>query len=495
MKPFPLWRVITLAVLSLFVLPTLQAEARPKYTQQQLQQIIKRARAQAVRKALNKNKRLNDYQRRKKALLAKLRKGKCKKKKNIITKKYDNHCIKLRKGKEAVYINGKYKPVLSAGHVVYKGLQKAFRKLGKEFKKLGKNIDKLTAKIKQKTSKDYMNKIKAFKKKAEAEAKKFFKGKRGVIIKKIAMLAKKKIMAAKKFMKPKMKKKLLKILKTKKSAKAVKRLMYVEKTAAGMGKAIAKAAAFAAARIVGFAALKVTYNCWRYNGEKKRSCFQKELTVGTREVLFRLTATFIAIILDMTVIEPLSHTAASSVSAALAAATAGIGAAAYPIVYVSCSVSGNLSVWAVFSQVLKPEYNKLFVTVRADVNKFFGQLVRNVPKNLLRCWGGAKVCGAKCAHGQYQDKKNQCWSCPNGYKIKKKRNPLVCRGKVDVKAKYLSKGKLFKKCPQGGFFDPRKGGQCWKCPRGFKRTVYPVHKNSACRGWKEVKAKRRGRAS
>lgn len=44
------------------------------------------------------------------------------------------------------------------------------------------------------------------------------------------------------------------------------------------------------------------------------------------------------------------------------------------------------------------------------------------------------------------------------------------------KAKYH--GKTF--CPKGAFFDPRKGGQCWSCPAGTHRTLFPVTGKAAC---------------
>lgn len=34
-------------------------------------------------------------------------------------------------------------------------------------------------------------------------------------------------------------------------------------------------------------------------------------------------------------------------------------------------------------------------------------------------------------------------------------------------------------CPRG-FFDPRNGGECWECPSGFNRTVFPVTAANAC---------------
>lgn len=45
-------------------------------------------------------------------------------------------------------------------------------------------------------------------------------------------------------------------------------------------------------------------------------------------------------------------------------------------------------------------------------------------------------------------------------------------------AKASNHGKTF--CPKGAFFDPRKGGQCWSCPTGTHRTIFPVTGATAC---------------
>jgi len=37
-----------------------------------------------------------------------------------------------------------------------------------------------------------------------------------------------------------------------------------------------------------------------------------------------------------------------------------------------------------------------------------------------------------------------------------------------------------KPCPKGSFFDPRKGGECWDCPSGTHRTIFPVNEGKAC---------------
>jgi hypothetical protein len=35
-------------------------------------------------------------------------------------------------------------------------------------------------------------------------------------------------------------------------------------------------------------------------------------------------------------------------------------------------------------------------------------------------------------------------------------------------------------CPKGTFFDLRKGGECWSCPKGWNRTIFPVDGDKAC---------------
>ncbi|CAN0562108.1 unnamed protein product, partial [Laminaria digitata] len=35
-------------------------------------------------------------------------------------------------------------------------------------------------------------------------------------------------------------------------------------------------------------------------------------------------------------------------------------------------------------------------------------------------------------------------------------------------------------CPRGQFFDPRKGGECWSCPKRTYRTTRAVTSPQAC---------------
>ena len=54
------------------------------------------------------------------------------------------------------------------------------------------------------------------------------------------------------------------------------------------------------------------------------------------------------------------------------------------------------------------------------------------------------------------------------------------------------------KCTGREFFDPRKGGECWSCPKGTNRTAYAVNSDRACSkpGYtKKKKGNRKGKSS
>ncbi|MDP6708966.1 MAG: hypothetical protein QF893_21695, partial [Alphaproteobacteria bacterium] len=88
-----------------------------------------------------------------------------------------------------------------------------------------------------------------------------------------------------------------------------------------------------------------------------------------------------------------------------------------------------------------------------------------------------------CPRGSFFDprKGGECWSCPSGYK--RSLAPVTAKnacaksvfGKT-ARAKYRGKHG----CGRGQFFDPRKGGECWSCPSGYKRSLAPVTATNAC---------------
>ena len=91
----------------------------------------------------------------------------------------------------------------------------------------------------------------------------------------------------------------------------------------------------------------------------------------------------------------------------------------------------------------------------------------------------------KCPRGQFLHVLNQtCYSCPKGYR--RSPDPRVGGKKACVKrtkdrwARGRYRGKPSRFCAKGSFFDPRKGGECWSCPKGWHRTINPVTSGKAC---------------
>lgn len=83
-------------------------------------------------------------------------------------------------------------------------------------------------------------------------------------------------------------------------------------------------------------------------------------------------------------------------------------------------------------------------------------------------------------------KGGECWKCPanrprrTAYAVTSDKACATAHvfGEQLSKASYVRKVKT---CKDGAFWDPRKGGECWKCPSGYGRTVsFPVNGNKAC---------------
>jgi hypothetical protein len=88
-----------------------------------------------------------------------------------------------------------------------------------------------------------------------------------------------------------------------------------------------------------------------------------------------------------------------------------------------------------------------------------------------------------CQRGSFFDprKGGECWSCPQGYK--RTLAPVTANNACQRPARTTTARAGFQRkpgCPRGSFFDPRKGGECWACPGGFKRSLAPVTANNAC---------------
>ena len=90
----------------------------------------------------------------------------------------------------------------------------------------------------------------------------------------------------------------------------------------------------------------------------------------------------------------------------------------------------------------------------------------------------------KCPSGSFFDiGKWSCYSCPSGY-----RRTLAAIGsdRACAKRDKTVRGKFGKAsymgpvCPKGSFFDGIRGGECRKCPAGYKRTIAHVDTKTAC---------------
>jgi hypothetical protein len=84
--------------------------------------------------------------------------------------------------------------------------------------------------------------------------------------------------------------------------------------------------------------------------------------------------------------------------------------------------------------------------------------------------------------GGFGPHKGKCYKCPKGYRHD------VTKGYGSSKICYKKHGpwKSLPKfhndyyCKSGQFGDPRKGGECWSCPSGYRRSAAPVTSDNAC---------------
>jgi len=85
--------------------------------------------------------------------------------------------------------------------------------------------------------------------------------------------------------------------------------------------------------------------------------------------------------------------------------------------------------------------------------------------------------------GSFHDPRNggECWSCPRGYK-----RTLEAVTSSKACAKDLIFGPFSKATYHGssncdkGFYDPIRGGTCWTCPSGYERSIHAVTSEKAC---------------
>lgn len=99
----------------------------------------------------------------------------------------------------------------------------------------------------------------------------------------------------------------------------------------------------------------------------------------------------------------------------------------------------------------------------------------------------AKLVGGRCPSGSFFDiiRGGECWSCPSGYRrttFSVEDKGWACETGANIFELKKSAATFVKKgvCEPGSIFDPRNGGECWTCPTGTLRTVFPINEASAC---------------
>lgn len=88
-----------------------------------------------------------------------------------------------------------------------------------------------------------------------------------------------------------------------------------------------------------------------------------------------------------------------------------------------------------------------------------------------------------CKPGQFFDTWDggACWKCPSGFvRTAHHVNSASGCSKVIPAESKRATVRGIAKCEPGTFQDPRNGGECWKCPTGYDRTVHPVDGALAC---------------
>lgn len=90
-----------------------------------------------------------------------------------------------------------------------------------------------------------------------------------------------------------------------------------------------------------------------------------------------------------------------------------------------------------------------------------------------------------CPKGQIYDLE-ACWQCPPGYgRTADAIDTKTACSRVSNKDVFGDVTRATKIpgsgiCPSGSFYDGYNGGGCWSCPRGYRRTIFPVYEDKAC---------------
>ncbi len=89
-----------------------------------------------------------------------------------------------------------------------------------------------------------------------------------------------------------------------------------------------------------------------------------------------------------------------------------------------------------------------------------------------------------CPQGSFPDLgKSSCWSCPSGFQrsLSAVDTDKACQqADPGQKGGYLAATFRGRLCPSGSFFDPIRGGECYTCPKDYKRSAAHIDAPNAC---------------
>ncbi|MEO1576754.1 MAG: hypothetical protein AAFU65_17535, partial [Pseudomonadota bacterium] len=112
--------------------------------------------------------------------------------------------------------------------------------------------------------------------------------------------------------------------------------------------------------------------------------------------------------------------------------------------------------------------------------------------NLEPSYASAKFETSGTVPGAFWDPRNggEWWKCPSGFPrrtLYAVTDEKACATRTlwpDERlssATFLGNASTYPPRPADAFWDPRNGGEWWSCPSGYVRTLAPVDKNNACR--------------
>ena len=108
-------------------------------------------------------------------------------------------------------------------------------------------------------------------------------------------------------------------------------------------------------------------------------------------------------------------------------------------------------------------------------------------KNVRGDFGPAQYRGPRCPAGSFFDpiRGGECWSCPAGYRRSAAHIEAGNACFIPAAEEFKRPTRMFNTlwphdCKTGMFHDAWDGGACWQCPAGFARTAYAVSDTRAC---------------